>query len=456
MVLAQPLSPAAHGSAGQRNRPAALGGVALAGRAAPLGPPGPAGHRGARGAPLCVEHHRRRARAVLLGRRQEHVGELEGLLLRRVRPPGARSRSTSWPARSCRRLCPRGSSASTPGRWPSRRSSRASSRSWPCTGRSAAGPGVTPGLLAAAIFALTPIAASMFGHSMEDGALTMCLVLAADAYQRAVTEGGSGRCIWAGVWVGLGFQAKMLQAWMVLPALAVGYLVAAPAPLRRRLATSARRRWSCSRCRCPGSRSTRSPRPRDRPYVDGSTNQQRDRDGLRLQRRGALRRLVRGRGLVRPGCHQSGRNRTGGAAGGERPTVTCPAVERDRGPRDRHRQAPERAPRGAPGRRHRVPARPAPGGGAGPDRGPGGYRAGRHRPPFTGSPGGARLAAAARSGPAGPSCSAAVRHADRLALPPCGTRPDLRRGSGPAGTKRRRAGPRRIRACGVPGWPRSA
>src|SRR5450631_4072510 len=38
--------------------------------------------------------------------------------------------------------------------------------------------GVVPGLLAAGIFTLTPIAASMFGHSMEDGALTMCLVLA--------------------------------------------------------------------------------------------------------------------------------------------------------------------------------------------------------------------------------------------------------------------------------------
>ena len=48
--------------------------------------------------------------------------------------------------------------------------------------------GVVPGLLAAGIFALTPIAASMFGHSMEDGALTLCLVLAADSYQRAVTD----------------------------------------------------------------------------------------------------------------------------------------------------------------------------------------------------------------------------------------------------------------------------
>jgi 4-amino-4-deoxy-L-arabinose transferase-like glycosyltransferase len=48
--------------------------------------------------------------------------------------------------------------------------------------------GVPAGLIAAGIFTLTPIAASVFGHSMEDGALTMCLVLAADAYQRAVTE----------------------------------------------------------------------------------------------------------------------------------------------------------------------------------------------------------------------------------------------------------------------------
>lgn len=48
--------------------------------------------------------------------------------------------------------------------------------------------GAAPGLIAAGIFAITPIAASMFGHSMEDGALTMCLVLAADSYQLAVSQ----------------------------------------------------------------------------------------------------------------------------------------------------------------------------------------------------------------------------------------------------------------------------
>ena len=132
--------------------------------------------------------------------------------------------------------------------------------------------GVVPGLLAAGIFALTPITASMFGHSMEDGALTMCLVLAADAYQRAVMEARLRSLIWAGVWVGLGFQTKMLQAWMVLPALAIGYLVAAPARLGRRLGQLAvagvvmlavSLSWIALYTFTPAA---------DRPYVDGSTD----------------------------------------------------------------------------------------------------------------------------------------------------------------------------------------
>ena len=132
--------------------------------------------------------------------------------------------------------------------------------------------GVVPGLLAAGIFTLTPVAASMFGHSMADGALVMCLVLAVDAYQRAVLEGRLRSLVWAGVWVGLGFQAKSLQAWLILPALAVGYLLSAPIELRRRmkhvgvagvvmLAVSLS--WIALYTFTPAS---------ERPYVSGSTN----------------------------------------------------------------------------------------------------------------------------------------------------------------------------------------
>ena len=132
--------------------------------------------------------------------------------------------------------------------------------------------GPVPGLLAAGIFAATPIAASMFGHSMEDGALTMCLVLAADSWQRAVMEGRLRSLCWAGVWVGLGFQAKMLQAWMILPALGIGYLLAAPGGLGRRLwqlgvaglvMLAVSLSWIALYTVTPAA---------DRPYVDGSTN----------------------------------------------------------------------------------------------------------------------------------------------------------------------------------------
>ena len=132
--------------------------------------------------------------------------------------------------------------------------------------------GVPAGLVAAGIFTLTPIAASMFGHSMEDGALTMCLVLAADAYQRAVTEARLRSLVLAGVWVGLGFQAKMMQAWMVLPALAIGYLLASPARRLRRLwhvgvagavMLAVSLSWIALYTFTPAH---------DRPYIDGSTN----------------------------------------------------------------------------------------------------------------------------------------------------------------------------------------
>ncbi|WIM94454.1 glycosyltransferase family 39 protein [Actinoplanes oblitus] len=132
--------------------------------------------------------------------------------------------------------------------------------------------GVVPGLLAAAIFTLTPVTASLFGHSMADGALVMCLILATDAYQRAVLEGRLRSLVWSGVWIGVAFQTKSLQAWMILPALTLGYLLTAPVALRRRvrhlglagvvmLAVSLS--WVMLYTVTPAS---------ERPYVSGSTN----------------------------------------------------------------------------------------------------------------------------------------------------------------------------------------
>ena len=128
------------------------------------------------------------------------------------------------------------------------------------------------GLLGAALLAFTPVVASMFEHSMEDGALTLCLVLAADRYQYAVTYGRLRSLVFAGVWVGVGFQAKMLEAWLILPALAVGYLFAAPLPRTRRVAHTAiagaamllaSLSWVLLYTFTPAA---------NRPYIDGTTN----------------------------------------------------------------------------------------------------------------------------------------------------------------------------------------
>jgi 4-amino-4-deoxy-L-arabinose transferase-like glycosyltransferase len=91
-------------------------------------------------------------------------------------------------------------------------------------------------LLAAGLFTLTPIVAATFGHSgLEDNALTMCLILATDAFQRAVNRGRLRSLALCGFWVGMAFQTKMVQAWTVVPVFALVYLICAPHPLLKRI-----------------------------------------------------------------------------------------------------------------------------------------------------------------------------------------------------------------------------
>ncbi|GHJ43140.1 hypothetical protein Cs7R123_04820 [Catellatospora sp. TT07R-123] len=90
-------------------------------------------------------------------------------------------------------------------------------------------------ILAAAAYAVTPVVAALARSQISDTLLVMLLVLAADAWTRAVAGGRLRSLLLSGLFVGLAFQTKMAQAWGVLPALAIAYLVAAPVPLRRRL-----------------------------------------------------------------------------------------------------------------------------------------------------------------------------------------------------------------------------
>ena len=133
--------------------------------------------------------------------------------------------------------------------------------------RRLAGPGA--GIVAAFVMAASPVTVLLNRGNISDSLLILLLVLAADATSRALTTGRLRSLLLAGLWVGLAFQAKMTQAWLVLPALWLAYLIASPARGRRLghvvLATLVTAlvslSWMLAVTAVPSH---------DRPYVDGS------------------------------------------------------------------------------------------------------------------------------------------------------------------------------------------
>ncbi len=95
--------------------------------------------------------------------------------------------------------------------------------------------GPVAGTVATAVLATSPVTVALNRGNVADSLMILLLVLAADATSAALLSGRLRTLLLAGVWVGLAFQAKMLVAWLVLPALAGAYLLAAPARLRTRI-----------------------------------------------------------------------------------------------------------------------------------------------------------------------------------------------------------------------------
>ncbi len=92
------------------------------------------------------------------------------------------------------------------------------------------------GILAGAVLALTPVAAVMFRYDNPDALLVLMLTVAAYCTLRAVEKDSAAWWLpLAGAFIGFGFLAKMLQAFLVLPALLVVYLLAAQRSWPRRL-----------------------------------------------------------------------------------------------------------------------------------------------------------------------------------------------------------------------------
>lgn len=95
--------------------------------------------------------------------------------------------------------------------------------------------GQAAGLIAGLVLAVTPVAALMFRYDNPDALLVLLMTAGAYCVVRALDQASSKWLALAGACVGGAFLGKALQAFLVLPAFALVYLVAAPAPLPRRI-----------------------------------------------------------------------------------------------------------------------------------------------------------------------------------------------------------------------------
>jgi 4-amino-4-deoxy-L-arabinose transferase-like glycosyltransferase len=132
--------------------------------------------------------------------------------------------------------------------------------------------GSAAGLISALCLAITPVFVAVSRNNSVDNILVLFLLLACWALSIAAEKGKLKYLIIAAVMVGLGFNVKMLQAYMIAPALYVTYLFATSVSIKKRilhlvLATvilvAVSLSWAIIVDLTPAS---------NRPYVDSSTN----------------------------------------------------------------------------------------------------------------------------------------------------------------------------------------
>lgn len=88
--------------------------------------------------------------------------------------------------------------------------------------------GRTAGAVAGLALALTPVVVAISRHNNPDALLVLCTVGALWCFMRALEKGATKWLVLAGVCVGLGFEAKMGAALMVVPGMALAWLWVAP------------------------------------------------------------------------------------------------------------------------------------------------------------------------------------------------------------------------------------
>jgi 4-amino-4-deoxy-L-arabinose transferase-like glycosyltransferase len=126
-------------------------------------------------------------------------------------------------------------------------------------------------IVAAGVLVLSPATVLLNRGNISDTLMILLVLLAADSTVTAILSGRWRHLLLAGFWIGLAFQAKMIEAWLVLPAFALAYLVGAHGALGRKLGrllaagavvAAMSLSWMVLVSAWPAH---------DRPYVDGSS-----------------------------------------------------------------------------------------------------------------------------------------------------------------------------------------
>lgn len=182
--------------------------------------------------------------------------------------------------------------------------------------------GEIAGLITALVIAITPITIATQRNNTVDGMLTFSLVLTAWAFLKA-TETGRARYLWLGaLLVGVGFNIKMLQAILPLPAFFALYFLGAQAGIGRKILNmalacviilGASLWWVALVDLTPADQ---------RPYI-GSTEENMMSE-LILSHNGLERLLGRGQGIASIGQMQSGARPSGGGGAGGRGASQTP------------------------------------------------------------------------------------------------------------------------------------
>ncbi len=90
-------------------------------------------------------------------------------------------------------------------------------------------------VLAASALAVTPVVTAIFRSDEPDAIMTLFLVLAAWALWSALETGATSRLVLCSALLGMAFLTKMLEAFVVVPAFPLAYLLFGPPKLGRRL-----------------------------------------------------------------------------------------------------------------------------------------------------------------------------------------------------------------------------